>query len=93
MALSPRAQGVLQKHRVMSQPQFKIVGIESPVESGQIQSKGKVNQKSGAFNIAVSDFNKQTHSDEHPGVLSYQTATSGTFLSQNEEPVKQEGGY
>jgi hypothetical protein len=90
MALSPRAAAALAKHRVSSQPQFdRITGVEGDYVAAPVASASKMNYKSGAFNIPVSDFQRQTHSDEHPGVLSHQTATMGTFLSQNEEPVKQ----
>jgi hypothetical protein len=94
MALSPRGEAALAKHRVTSQPQFgNIKGVEGSLSMPNVASASKMNLKSGAFNIPVSDFQKQTHSDEHPGVLSHQTATMGTFLSQNEEPLKQGGGY
>jgi len=90
MAISPRASAALEKHRVTSQPQFaNISGVEGSFGTTPLASASKMNLKSGSFNIPVSDFQRQTHSDEHPGVLSHQTATMGTFLSQNEEPVKQ----
>jgi len=93
MALSPRGQMALKKYDVKSQPQFgAIKGVEGSSDAPSLASRSKHNAQSGQFNIANSEFAKQTHSDEHPGVLSLSAQTQGTFLSQNEEPIKQ-GGF
>lgn len=93
MALSPKGEYTLKKYDVKSQPQFAAIkGVEGIGQTESLASRSKHNAQSGQFNIANSEFAKQTHSDEHPGVLSLSAQTQGTFLSQNEEPIKQ-GGY
>jgi hypothetical protein len=90
MALGPRAQAALQKHGIHSvqfgNPRTGLSGLEYSNGEGSVASLGKVNIQSGAFNIKTNEFGQQTHSDEHPGILSHQKSTFGTFLSQNEEP-------
>lgn len=90
MAMSPQAQAILQKHGVKSvqfgNVQGHLSGLEQPHGEKPVASLGRFNLQSGAFNIRTNEFGQQTHSDEHPGVVSHQKATFGTFLSQNEEP-------
>jgi len=93
MARSPKSDATLAKYDVKSQPQFgAIKGVEGSSDAPSLASKSKHNAQSGQYNIPNSEFAKQTHSDEHPGVLSLSAQTQGTFLSQNEEPIKQ-GGF
>jgi hypothetical protein len=90
--LSPRSQAALEKFGLKRQPNFgAIKGVEGSLTVKPVASASQFNLHSGAFNIPTSEFSAQVHSDEHPGVLSHQRATMGTFLSQNEEPIKQQG--
>lgn len=90
MSLSPNSQAVLQKHGIHSvqfgNAKTGLSGLEQTRGEKPVAALGKFNLQSGAFNIRTNEFGQQTHSDEHPGVLSHQRATFGTFLSQNEEP-------